>query len=91
MGRPLSYQRYQSSETPINSATSSRRSPGVRVNLVQLFSRRFLRPNEDLGPSISPEALARNPPRFAVLTGASKPTKDFNSPVARASRVGLFV
>jgi len=68
-----------------------RRSPGVRVSLVEYFSRGFLRPSEDLGPLISPEALARNPPRFGVLTGASKPLKDFNSPVARASRVGLFV
>jgi hypothetical protein len=66
-------------------------NPGVRVSLVEYFSRSFLRPTEDLGAQISPEALARNPPRFAVLTGAAKPMKDFNSPLMRASRVGLFV
>lgn len=68
-----------------------RRVPGVRVSLVEYFSRSYLRPSEDLGPLISPEALARNPPRFAVLAGAAKHLKDFNSPLTRASRVGLFV
>jgi hypothetical protein len=45
-----------------------RSDPGLRVSLVQYFSRPQLRTLDDLRDQMSEESLDRNPPRFAVLT-----------------------
>jgi ectoine hydroxylase-related dioxygenase (phytanoyl-CoA dioxygenase family) len=68
-----------------------RRNPGTRVNLITSLSRWYHRNGEEIAPLLPREAFDRNPPRFAVLTGAKQPMLDFNSATARAGRVGIFV
>jgi ectoine hydroxylase-related dioxygenase (phytanoyl-CoA dioxygenase family) len=65
--------------------------PGVRISLIVYFQRYYHPPIENLAPQITPEMIARNPPRFATLTGVAHPHHlDFNSVAAKASRIGLF-
>jgi hypothetical protein len=45
-----------------------RNAPGLRVSTPILFARPWMRTEEDLFDSITPEALERNPARFAHLT-----------------------
>jgi ectoine hydroxylase-related dioxygenase (phytanoyl-CoA dioxygenase family) len=41
----------------------------IRVNLIMLFCRMYLTPQEPLRYEVTPEILRRNPPRFAKLVG----------------------
>jgi hypothetical protein len=50
-----------------------RTNPGVRVSLVFLFCRWYLMPQMMHRQLVSPEALARNPPRFTTLMGKRSP------------------
>lgn len=51
----------------------ARKRPGLRVNLINLFSRPFMFRQEDYRDTISQEAIARNDPRFARLIGRELP------------------
>ena len=47
-----------------------RRAPGYRVSVVSTFARWYGYMHDQVHQSLPPEAFARNPPRFSVLTGA---------------------
>jgi hypothetical protein len=65
--------------------------PGVRLSLVMYFNRWYHTLFENLMARITPAMLARNPPRFAILTGAEKPwLQDPKSARAKATRTGLY-
>ncbi|MGH7897292.1 MAG: phytanoyl-CoA dioxygenase family protein [Candidatus Binatia bacterium] len=51
-----------------------RRKPGLRLGLAFALTRPWLAPQEPFQEDVSEEILARNPPRFAVLTGQTYPT-----------------
>ncbi|MGH7878456.1 MAG: phytanoyl-CoA dioxygenase family protein, partial [Candidatus Binataceae bacterium] len=68
-----------------------RTAPGVRISLIAYYQRWYHPPVENLAPQITEEMLARNPRRFATLTGVAHPlTIDFNSVASKAARVGLY-
>jgi hypothetical protein len=67
-----------------------RRTQGVRVNLTTYFTRWYSVQAEPLAPRITREMLARNPERFAVLTGVSKPYADPSTPTGQAVRYSLY-
>jgi ectoine hydroxylase-related dioxygenase (phytanoyl-CoA dioxygenase family) len=68
-----------------------RTAPGVRISLIVYFQRWYHPPIENLAPQVTPEMMARNPPRFAILTGVTNPhTLNFYSATSKASRVSLF-
>jgi hypothetical protein len=46
-----------------------KRTAGLRLNLILLFSRMYLLPQERIREQVTPEMLRRNPPRFAKLVG----------------------
>jgi ectoine hydroxylase-related dioxygenase (phytanoyl-CoA dioxygenase family) len=48
-----------------------RRTPGFRVNMIYDFVRWYNRVGAPIAPTLPPEAFARNPARFGVLTGAT--------------------
>jgi ectoine hydroxylase-related dioxygenase (phytanoyl-CoA dioxygenase family) len=50
-----------------------RRAPGYRVSVVCTFARWYGFMHDQIHASLPPEAFERNPPRFAVLTGAALP------------------
>jgi hypothetical protein len=47
----------------------ARRRPGLRVNLIVAMMRAYLRPQEPYRENVTPEVLADNPERFAILLG----------------------
>jgi hypothetical protein len=51
-----------------------RRNPGLRLTVSTLYCRIYMRPQENYAAMLAPEALDRNPPRFAELVGCSVPT-----------------
>jgi hypothetical protein len=50
-------------------AAAARTDPGLRINLIVAMMRPYLRPQEMYKENVTPEILARNPPRFATLVG----------------------
>jgi ectoine hydroxylase-related dioxygenase (phytanoyl-CoA dioxygenase family) len=46
-----------------------KRTPGLRFNLIMLYCRMYMQPQEPLRYLVSQEILDRNPPRFAKLVG----------------------
>jgi ectoine hydroxylase-related dioxygenase (phytanoyl-CoA dioxygenase family) len=55
-----------------------RRIPGYRISVIMTFCKWYGWMHEQIHATLSPEAMARNPPRFAVLTGA-KPKDSYGS------------
>lgn len=47
----------------------ARRTPGVRINLINAFMRMYMRPQEPYRENVTAEQLARHPQRFATLLG----------------------
>jgi ectoine hydroxylase-related dioxygenase (phytanoyl-CoA dioxygenase family) len=47
----------------------ARRAPGLRINLIVAMMRPYLRPQEVYRENVTPEILAKNPPRFTTLVG----------------------
>ena len=68
-----------------------RRSPGLRVSIIQYFGRWFHNPGDQFAKLFSQEQIDRHPPRFAQLIGA-RPTPGldhrYGSRVARFSQYG---
>jgi ectoine hydroxylase-related dioxygenase (phytanoyl-CoA dioxygenase family) len=50
-------------------AALPRTNTGLRVNLIVAMMRSYLRPQETYKENVTPEILAKNPPRFATLVG----------------------
>ena len=48
---------------------AARERPGLRINLIVAMMRPYLRPQEAYKEHVTPEILAKNPPRFATLVG----------------------
>jgi len=68
-----------------------RTKPGVRVSLLAYFTRWYITPIEELHSRVTQEMLERNPPRFAILTGARKPVSHESDTVhSLAARTSLF-
>jgi hypothetical protein len=65
-----------------------RKQPGIRVSLVQYFSRPSAASDvpRNFHSVVTPEMLARNPPRFATLLGVDDPTLRLES--FKAQRTG---
>jgi hypothetical protein len=65
-----------------------RKDPGIRVSLVQYFSRPSAASDvpRNFDSVVTPEMLARNPPRFATLLGVDDPTLRMES--FKAQRTG---
>lgn len=55
-----------------------RRAPGYRVSIIMTFCRWYGWMHEQIHAHLPPEVFARNPPRFAVLTGA-RPVDGYGS------------
>lgn len=51
----------------------ARTSPGLRVNLIAYYCRVYMQTQEWYRDKVTPEAVARNPPRFAQLLGLDSP------------------
>jgi hypothetical protein len=68
-----------------------RRSPGLRVGIIQYFGRWFHNPGNQFARLFTAEEIERHPPRFAQLIGA-RPTPGldhrYGSRVARFSQYG---
>ena len=50
-----------------------RKAPGLRLNVIMVFCRQYMKPINDFQHGISQEILDRNPPEFAQLVGANNP------------------
>jgi ectoine hydroxylase-related dioxygenase (phytanoyl-CoA dioxygenase family) len=50
-----------------------RKAPGIRANVIMVFSRPYMRPITDFRSMVTPEMLERNPPEFADLLGTRNP------------------
>lgn len=54
-------------------ASFPRKAPGLRVNLILVFCRSYMRPIQDFRALCPDEVLERNPPEFADLLGVNHP------------------
>jgi ectoine hydroxylase-related dioxygenase (phytanoyl-CoA dioxygenase family) len=54
-------------------ASYPRKAPGLRMNVVFVFARSYMRPVQDFRNVCPPEVVDRNPPEFAQLLGINHP------------------
>jgi len=54
-------------------ASFPRKNPGLRLNVIMVFCRQYMKPINDFQRDTPQEMLDRNPPEFAHLVGATHP------------------
>jgi hypothetical protein len=68
-----------------------KKSPGLRLNLIFVFCRNYMRPIRDYRAATPQEIIDRNPPEFAELIGVNNPYPFEGDGMTRTEHVAKFI